>query len=268
MPLVLAFALVANVSAAVGAAARSHGAVAPSYHSSSLAQHRSAPLSAKERTLRYAAANDFAFLDPPSKDGEVDRWDPCAPIHYVVNVVKGDPDDLQLVRAAVHEAAHESGLTFVYDGTTTEMPSSSRKDVRHHGVGWQWSPVLIALVPHADYHAQDNDADSVAFTDPDIYSDDDTGDSEIVSGQIVVDIDAMTQHDHYQPDVLMPTMLHELGHLVGLGHVDYAYELMAPDGGGLPGYGHGDRAGLSYLGKSHGCIADPAMPQDSEDFPG
>ena len=264
----LAFALVANVGAAVGAAARSHGASPRAERALTVAQHRGSPVSPKERTLRFAAANEFAFLDPPSKDGEVDRWDPCAPIHYVVNVVKGDPDDLQLVRAAVHEAAHESGLSFVYDGTTTEMPSASRKDVRHQGIGWKWAPVLIALVPHSDYHTQDRDSDSVAFTDPDIYSDDVTGDNQIVSGQIVVDIDAMSQQDRYQPDVLLPTMLHELGHLIGLGHVDYAYELMAPDGGGLPGYGQGDRAGLSYLSKSHGCIDDPAMPQDSDDFPG
>ena len=46
-------------------------------------------------------------------------------------------------------------------------------------------------------------------------------------------------------------VLHELGHLVGLGHVDAAGELMQPQGGPeITDWGPGDREGLAALGGS------------------
>ena len=42
--------------------------------------------------------------------------------------------------------------------------------------------------------------------------------------------------------------MHELGHLVGLGHVDAPDELMSAENHGLLTWGPGDRAGLSAVG--------------------
>ena len=43
-------------------------------------------------------------------------------------------------------------------------------------------------------------------------------------------------------------LLHELGHVLGLDHVDNADELMNDDNLGLTAYGPGDLAGLRQLG--------------------
>lgn len=47
-------------------------------------------------------------------------------------------------------------------------------------------------------------------------------------------------------------VMHELGHLVGLDHVDNDSQVMAPRGSTVTEFGAGDRAGLRLLG-SGGC---------------
>ncbi len=44
------------------------------------------------------------------------------------------------------------------------------------------------------------------------------------------------------------TVMHELGHVLGLAHVDSPNEVMARDGGGGTQYGAGDLEGLARLG--------------------
>jgi predicted Zn-dependent protease len=51
-------------------------------------------------------------------------------------------------------------------------------------------------------------------------------------------------------------LMHELGHVVGLAHVDDRHELMYPKGSShLTTWGPGDRAGLAALG-SGDCVDD------------
>ena len=49
-------------------------------------------------------------------------------------------------------------------------------------------------------------------------------------------------------------ILHELGHLMGLGHVRTRGELMHPAGGGVVDFGPGDLEGLRQLGADGGCF--------------
>ena len=223
---------------------------------------------AQRRTLRIAGQGGFAFLDPPGRNGEVDRWNPCVPIHYVVDVQVGPSSAMADIAWAFAQVSKATGLRFVADGRTQEQPSDDRVDIRHTKAGWRWAPVLVALVPDSVYHGTGlhADKDSLAYTDPNVYSDD-LGDAQIVTAQVVVDADDLTDGGHDDPGALGPTLLHEFGHLVGLDHVDEHGEIMQPDGGGVTSYGPGDLAGLRYVGKRHGCIADSALPTDSEDFP-
>ena len=222
----------------------------------------------QQRAQHTADNAGFAFLDPPGANGEVDRWDPCVPIHYVVDVSVGPPSAASDIAWAFAQVSRATGLRFISDGTTAEQPDDKRKDVRHTKAGWRWAPVLVALVPDSVFHGKGlhADKDSLAYTDPDIYSDA-AGDAQIVTGQVVVDADDLTDGGHADPGALGPTLLHEFGHLVGLDHVHRPGEIMQPDGGGVTTYGPGDLAGLHYLGRAHGCIADAALPTDSDDFP-
>lgn len=285
----LALGLALTVGADLGAAVRGHRAVErrfvasattpsapptsnptanPSANSTASPNPTASLSSPQQRTQRAADRGGFAFLDPPGLNGEVDRWNPCVPIHYVVDVQVGPSTATADVAWAFAQVAKATGLRFVNDGRTTEDPDDERVDVRHTKAGWRWAPVLVALVPDSVFHGKGlhADKDSLAYTDPNVYSDA-VGDAQIVTAQVVVDADDITDGGHEDPGALGPTLLHEFGHLVGLDHVHHAGEIMQPDGGGVTSYGPGDLAGLRYLGRAHGCIADSALPTDSEDFP-
>ena len=55
-------------------------------------------------------------------------------------------------------------------------------------------------------------------------------------------------------------VLHELGHLVGLDHVDDRSQMLhtTVHGATPDGYAAGDRAGLARLGAASGCVTVPA----------
>jgi hypothetical protein len=269
----VALGLALTIGADIGAAVRSQRVVVRHLSASgatpTATPSRLANVSGPQQMARgFAHDNGFAFLDPPGRNGEVDRWDPCVPIHYVVNVEIGPPTADADIAWAFAQLSKATGMNFESDGHTNEQPDDNRKDVRHTKAGWRWAPVLVALVPDSVFHGKGlhADKDSLAYTDPDVYSDD-AGDAQIVTAQVVVDADDITDGGHADPGALGPTLLHELGHLVGLDHVHRKGEIMQPDGGGVTAYGSGDRAGLDYVGASHGCIADAALPTDSDDFP-
>lgn len=271
----VALGLALVVGADIGAAVRGHQVVVHRVVVTSVAAKpvrtpnaTAAGTLPQQRALHTADDEGFAFLDPPGANGEVDRWDPCVPIHYVLDVQIGPPSAASDVAWAFAQVSKATGLHFVYDGPTAEQPDDRRIDVRHTRAGWRWAPVLVALVPDSVFHGKglEADKDAVAYTDPRIYSDR-QGDSQIVSAQVVVDADDLTDGGHSDPGALGPTLLHEFGHLVGLDHVHRSGEIMQVDGGGVTAYGPGDLAGLRYLGRAHGCVADPALPTDSKDFP-
>ncbi|MGH9164078.1 MAG: matrixin family metalloprotease [Acidimicrobiales bacterium] len=54
-------------------------------------------------------------------------------------------------------------------------------------------------------------------------------------------------------------LMHELGHVMGLGHVDEPTQIMAPHRQSVtadPRWGAGDLAGLEALGRKAGCLPD------------
>lgn len=55
-------------------------------------------------------------------------------------------------------------------------------------------------------------------------------------------------------------LIHELGHVVNLAHVDARSEVMFPTMKGQKSYGSGDREGLRLLGKQQGCAVFPKAP--------
>jgi hypothetical protein len=71
--------------------------------------------------------------------GWVQRWNPCAAVHYRVNITQ-EPGGLPAAQAAIAALAKATGITFAFDGTTTFIPQS--------GAWNQPAPLIVAFARH------------------------------------------------------------------------------------------------------------------------
>lgn len=192
------------------------------------------------------------------EDGSPLRWNPCDPIHYVVNPGRSPEGSIDDVHTSVDRIAEATGITFVYDGLTDEEPSPRRgpyEPDRYEG----WAPVLVAWVDPDSSGISFRDGEHIAaavarpLTPP-------TGDELIVSGWIAMSEDDPNPPGFAAPGAQGPTLLHEWGHILGLGHVEADGQLMEPSGGWMRDFGPGDLAGLDRLGVEAGCLEVPPPP--------
>ena len=205
------------------------------------------PLSAPGPLL--AVSDSYRFLAHQADGTTPVGYDPCRPIHYVVRR-QGEPaGGGQIVKDAVVRVSKATGLRFVYDGATSEAPSRQRPLYQPKRYGDRWAPVLISWVTPAenpdlaaDVTGEGGSAQVGFPNQPSAYV---TGAVELDTGQIT---SILQRHDGRQ--VVRGIVLHELGHLVGLGHINDAHQLMYPEGQpGVTDFGAGDLAGLAALGR-------------------
>jgi hypothetical protein len=190
------------------------------------------------------------------EDGSPLRWNPCAPIHYVVNPGRSPDGSIDDVHESVDRVADATGITFVYDGITDEVVRSHRPAYQPDRYPGRWAPVLIGWVDPGATDISFRDGKHVAaavarpVTPP-------SGEEVIVSGWIAMSEDDPNPPGFGAPGAQGPTLLHEWGHILGLGHVGVDGQLMEPSGGWMRDFGPGDLSGLEELGVAGGCLTVP-----------
>ncbi len=211
------------------------------------------------RTSAPAAGAGYSFL---AKDfsGHPYRWNPCAPIHYVTNLTEAPPGSQNDVQEAVRRVSAATGIPFIDDGTTNEIPTREREAFQPLRYGQEWAPVLIAWVApsETDIPFEKNGHTAAGVASP--LGSDEPGSDAFVSGWIAINAEDPNPIGFSWPGAQGPVVQHELGHIMGLGHVKANGELMQPSGGGVTDFGPGDLAGLRQLGRDAGCLTTPAIP--------
>jgi hypothetical protein len=201
--------------------------------------------------------SDYRFLAVIG--GEPVRWNPCEPIHYVVNTQEAPQGSLQDVQEAISRVSVDTGVTFVFDGSTREIPQSDRSSYLPALYGERWAPVVIALAyqSQTDIPFHEGEDQFAAVSRP-LAPLDRT--PQFVSGWVAINAADHSPPGWASPASEGPTILHELGHIMGLDHVNSKAELMEPSGGYVTDFGPGDLAGLELLGRDQGCLREPAVP--------
>lgn len=193
----------------------------------------------------------FGFIAKQDDKKTPVTYDPCAPIHIVVNQRTAVPEATRLVDEAIQRVQEASGLVFVVDGDTDEVPSKQR-DAQIDRYGDGWAPVLLAWsdpeeTPDLEGNTAGYGGSRGAARDDHLW---------FVSGGLTLDgpqLDDLIDSPNGW-DAARAVVMHELGHVVGLNHVDDRAELMQPTGSAnRTEWGPGDLEGLAALG-SGPCV--------------
>ncbi len=202
----------------------------------------------------------FAFVPAGSGDDFVARWDPCKVIDYRVNLNQAPPHALSDVKEAVRRIHLASGLTFRYAGSTEMIPfrrGTYNKLPRGTDVVLSWArPGQSSWLPRS--------TDAIGVAGPTYHFPTSTEpDARIVAGYVVldstVDLKPGFQSARKPPwnsyGSVGQLLMHELGHVVGLGHVNDDHQIMFPILRQAPAvWGAGDVNGMARIGKPQGCF--------------
>lgn len=174
-------------------------------------------------------AHEFLAVQPGT--GEPVGFSPCAVIEVEVNPDGAPEAYAGLVADSLARLSAATGLSLQVTGRSSRQFDEPRSPGDPVLVSWSTGDQMPEL------------AGSVAgYGGPLIVTDSGSGRQWLASGAVVVDRESVT------PESIGAVLDHELGHVLGLGHVDAPEELMAPTYIGQSGFGPGDLAGLARLG--------------------
>jgi hypothetical protein len=152
---------------------------------------------------------------------------PCGPIHYAISSAELPDDFREVVNGAVGKVSAASGYRFYFDGMTEDR----------HFFGRETGPVLIGFAATGEDVQLSGDVIGEGGSAYNMAS------GRYLTGGIELDA---TQYDEVH-DLAhrQAIVMHELGHVLGLDHVDDRGELMYPTIVRAE-FGPGDLAGLRH----------------------
>jgi hypothetical protein len=187
----------------------------------------------------------------PGDEGAPVAYSPCEPIRVKVNPDGADDPERarEIVLDAMAEVARATGLRMQYAGDSEDRPSW-RSATKPLGSGAVLGGTQSALVSFADEDEVSQLEGRVAGVGGSA-SVRRNGVATYVTGQVTLDTDTFNDllRDPGGAAVARAITMHELGHLVGLDHVDDERELMYAHNRGQLDFGPGDRTGLAALGR-------------------
>jgi hypothetical protein len=181
------------------------------------------------------------------------RWDPCRPVTWAFNPDHAPHHALAQIRTTIRQARQATGLRFEFAGRTRETPTLRP----HHGpyaviIGWRTPrsfryfgnhPLRVG-VGGASWHSGFEEADGRVV-------------DKAWSGRLILNA---RDGDDLRPGygrgyTWGDVILHEFGHVLGLGHARDTTQLMYPQMTQRRArWGAGDLAGLRKLGSARGCL--------------
>ena len=172
------------------------------------------------------------------------RWNPCAPIHYLVNMGGYSDTFRPVIAEAVERLQAATGLLLIPVGDTDFMPTLASPSPPPSVAG----ELVIALGDQLQTDLVPGQVVGRAFI---------TYFTSILRAAVVIDMGDVGKNPPWNGVGPGPVLMHELGHAVGLDHVMDGTQLMnsTASSSGPSTYGAGDLTGLRQLGAAGGCTA-------------
>ncbi len=207
-------------------------------------------------------SSEYQFL--ATNHGEPVRWNPCAPIHYVVNVEHAPEGSLQDVQEAIDRSRSATGVDFVYDGPTEEIPQRDRNPYLPDLYGDRWAAVVIAWATQSRPTSPSRRA--IVLRRGGSAPRPARRHAAVRQRWVVVNAADPNPTGWAYTGSQGPTVLHELGHIMGLDHVTSKAELMEPAGGFMTDFGREISPGLSSSASTRAASSRPS-PEQSRVLP-
>jgi hypothetical protein len=194
-------------------------------------------------------SGSYSFLSTQPGTQEPVTYPPCRTVQVRINATGEVVGGTQLVLDAMAEVSELSGIRLDYAGPSSQRPAEWSAAVEADGPDAH-PPALVSWSDEAETPELAGDVVGLggsisvrgaAFSK-----------ARYVTGSVELDAPDLA-HVLEGPDGearVRAVVLHELAHLVGLGHVADAAELMSETNYGLVDFGPGDREGLARLGAS------------------
>jgi len=168
------------------------------------------------------------------------RWNPCQPIPYYLNLARAPRGAAAAVGGALRSISAASGLRFAYRGKTGMVPWRGYRatGLPSHGITIAWTtPSLVGALRGS----------TVGYGGSTYY--------KLRTGNVYkrggVALDATARLSATR---LKSLVMHEVGHAIGLGHVNVRGQVMYPMLADQTRFGAGDLAGLARIGLNQGCL--------------
>jgi hypothetical protein len=172
--------------------------------------------------------------------GDPIAYDPCKPLRYVINPAGAPANYLSFVDPAIKAAQAATGLKFEYDGLTTDVASTREQATNSE-------PVLISFVGTIDKPVAN--AETVGLGGSTYETINGQRQPNYLTGSIELLRSFFARESAAHATAAeQSVVMHELGHVLGLGHVQDRNEVMYPAAHGQTAYGVGDLSGLARLG--------------------
>jgi Matrixin len=196
-------------------------------------------------TTIQGSAGSYSFLSTQPGTKEPVTYPPCRTVQVRINPSGEVTGGSQLVIEAMARVSELSGLKLEYVGPSTDRPDQW-SDAMNGMEGYP--PALVSWSDEAE--TSDLDGDVVGLGGSISVRGAAYARARYMTGSVTLDgpdlADVLERPDGEAQ--VRAVILHELGHLVGLGHVADPNQLMSETNYGLHDFGPGDQEGLARLG--------------------